>query len=543
MKLGRKSFKLDNIFLEKWPFPKGASTTLHWIKSPEMIGEEKQWMMDVVFKQPNGVFKDVQVPWGMLPMLRLGKEFVDGFETGNNEIGDTFNISFSKNTSLKVEEAFSAVSKNRYELRTKNNLHELCVIMFDGVQTVVIPCLEIIRFFFALNKMLALKTLQPFDFSELVAADIKDQEVFLEFTKQIPKYLLNPMLVKLFARLFADENWFESWQQIYIEREKQITNIHLKSENPISLKCIPPVYKNSIWQVRAIQDGKRLFVLEILRCVDKNPSIIQKVEYIHPRSYIREKTKYFPGSEYSVDYSVKLRVNRTSSGPKTTKNPLTIENLTPGYIEEDPIEIKEISHKSKIEGYSFVGIGINPKKSKLGKNKDITVSFNDDSKLGNSIAAEFIPTQDDVDVPKGLKDFFKAINIMKRLNPNLEISHSINTTPEYSGLAYCGLGVRKYALVKVTNMGPEVYIIEFDLSDGHSISTILFSPADLKFVERLFNEFIVGQGNWAKEDLEEKIIKEEQYKVNWVKHTSKEPHSWGERILQKAVDVCCSNLQ
>lgn len=536
MKLRKKSFSSKNVFLEKWPFPTGEPVVLHWIKSPMMKGDEKQWMMDVVFKRPNGTLSDLSVPWGLLPMLRLGKEFIDGFATGCNDIGEVSNISFSDKASLKVEESFTAVSKNRYELSTKNNLQEKCVIIFDGAQTVVIPCLEIIRFFFAINKTIAHKLLQPFDFSELVVASIEDKEVFLEFTRQIPQYILSDLFLKFITRTFFDPAWSESLRQIYIEREKQIITTHLKPSNLIPLKCLPPVYKKSIWQVRAIQDGKRIFVLEILKCIDKKPGIFKSIEYTHPGFYSYDKRKHFPAPDDLINYKNKLKVNRTPAGPSGIKNPIIIKNPVPAYIQEEPIEIIKIPYVTKPEGYNSYGIGINVGKTKVDKGKAITISFNDEGKQGNSLAAEFIPTEDNVDVPKGLKDFFKAINAIKNLNPNLDISHTINTTPENSALAHCELGLRKYALVRVKNMGSEVYIIEFDLSDGHSISTILFSPADLKFVERLFDEFIIGQGNWAMEKLE-KIISANDIMIDWAKHTSTEPFLWGDRILQKLYKI------
>jgi hypothetical protein len=161
--------------------------------------------------------------------------------------------------------------------------------------------------------------------------------------------------------------------------------------------------------------------------------------------------------------------------------------------------------------------------------------LNEEARKGDLPVAEFLPFTDinKLDVGPGLKDFFQAVTVMKELKPEWDITYVINTVPLESVLAYCGMNPRKYALVKINFSKSEAYIIEFDLSDGHSISTILFCPGYMDFVDALFGEYIIGQGNWAREEL--KDIK--TIKIDWAKHTSIDSNLWGQRLIDKIVKI------
>jgi hypothetical protein len=240
-------------------------------------------MLVIVFKRPNGILKDVSLPWGALPAIRLGKEFVDGVPTWENTLGKNYSLDFSAGASFKTQTAIT-ISPNVYPLKTRPNLGEYCVVIFDKELTVIVPCLEIIRFFFAVNKQMAYRTLQPFNFSDLVPASMEQDKVLLAFTRQIPHNALNKLLAKVIAQVLYDPSWSEAWKNIYISREEQTLNVDHDFNEVIPLKAIPPVYKNSIWEVRALQDGKRLLVLEIISYTDGNPSPFHFLDFTHPRS-------------------------------------------------------------------------------------------------------------------------------------------------------------------------------------------------------------------------------------------------------------------
>ncbi len=205
----------------------------------------------------------------------------------------------------------------------------------------------------------------------------------------------------------------------------------------------------------------------------------------------------------------------------------------PVHEEEETINIKENRIEDNIDGIKreMIPVGVNPNKNNL---KDIKISFNDESHKGILPAGEFSPIVDirDKVIPRGLKKFFEALNIVKELDEELTIDYSIGMVPAESVLAYCGTNPRKFTFVEIKSNEKQVYIIEFDVSDDHGISTLIFSPNVIGTTIEIINKYIVGKGNWAKEEL-----KKENIQVDWAKHTISDPFLWGQRIFQKVQKI------
>lgn len=280
-----------------------------------------------------------------------------------------------------------------------------------------------------------------------------------------------------------------------------------------------------------MKDGKRFLVLEIISYIDNNPSPFCNLGYTHPRTRKYKRTRYKVKDKRLIDYDTRAKINRGISGLTNNRNPIMIKNEPPIHKQKDPIIIEEIPAEILMDGVKQTGggIGVNQKNGK--KAREIKVTLNDESRNGIFQAAEFLPFTDinNMDVGLGLKSFFEAVNAMKELRPEWDITYVINNVPEDLVLAVCGNNLRKYALIKVKNIDFEAYVMEFDLSDELSISTIMFSPANLEFVDQLFDKYITSQKHWAREDLEDT----EDYRVDWVKHMSLKPEIRGKSIVQK----------
>ncbi len=525
-------------YFSNWPFPKDEPVTIHWLKSPIMKGQNKQWMMDITFKRISGELVDFPVPWGCLPMLRYGKEFINGLPTGN-DLGSTLNLSFSKNARYKIEQAFTAISPKNYKLVTKENLQELCVIIFDEGQTVVIPCIEIIRSFFAVNKLLTYQILQLYNFQDLVTANFENRSVQLEFSRRFSYRSIqkNELIVKILANVLFDTSWNESWRGVFTSRAKKNFADADGLEKVIPLKCIPPVYQNCLWTVRAIKDGKRILVQEIYNTNNNDIGSFDYVGYIHPGSKKKDKNQLI-NSTKTKETNVEAKIDRDENkAPSNNNNPYLLQNELPVHKDTHVIAIEEIPWaigknktglSGETEGVAIVRTGQLKRK--------ITVSLNEIGGQGQVQAAEFVALTDKSEIPKGLSSFFKAINATKEINKNIKIDYSIGKVPENSVLAYCKGSSRQYGLVKLSLYEIVGYIMDLDLSDEHGLSTIIFKPKKeglnlASLVVDLLVENITRQGFWARE----KVESINKIKVSWAKHTSLEPEAWGKRLFEKVM--------
>ena len=122
-----------------WPFDKTEAVSLHWLRSPYHAGKMKQWQMQAVFRRENGTLHDLAVPWGALPAFRLGSVYRDGKLTGESPLGTRMQIGFCSSPKVSICDAISV--PRQYELRTRFNLQEKCVVIWNRGERIVVPCL------------------------------------------------------------------------------------------------------------------------------------------------------------------------------------------------------------------------------------------------------------------------------------------------------------------------------------------------------------------------------------------------------------------
>mgnify|MGYP006869434341 FL=1 len=63
---------------KNWPFGSNEKPVLYWMTSPRKC--DSGWVMDAVFKRQSGLLPRivrVEVPWGTLPYLRIGRIYYD----------------------------------------------------------------------------------------------------------------------------------------------------------------------------------------------------------------------------------------------------------------------------------------------------------------------------------------------------------------------------------------------------------------------------------------------------------------------------------
>jgi len=242
-----------------WPFPKDHVVTLHWVQSPFMEPVSRQWKTNAVFLDGSELV-GVEVPWGALPLLRCGHNYLDGFPL-RNTASSTKVIDLRHEPPVSIEEAGSAIPRYLLSLQTRNNLAEKCwVFSSANGQQVVIPMVEGIRVLVAPTRYLALHCLDPAFLGEVVRKySLDGDKLSIEFTDEIPLSVLTEGMVLHLARLLLQPDLRAAWDAIYFSlRQPEAA----RSPSP---KVELPMPKLTWIVVRGQAAGDKLLVREFVR--------------------------------------------------------------------------------------------------------------------------------------------------------------------------------------------------------------------------------------------------------------------------------------
>lgn len=175
---------MAELKLRPWHFNENEIVELYWLGAPykESPG---QWMIPVVFRRPEGSFKEEIFPWGTLPVLIPGRKYIDGTLQPDNSTGTEFTIRISPFTDFSICRGFD-IPRSLYSFGEINRYGEqlLCKFMLSGT-VYYIPCLEIVRFFLAPHSALLNRLLEPNGMSSLIGQDTElDNGIEIKLTKE-----------------------------------------------------------------------------------------------------------------------------------------------------------------------------------------------------------------------------------------------------------------------------------------------------------------------------------------------------------------------
>ncbi len=523
----------------KWPFDEREIVTLHWLRSPFMYGENKQWYLTALFRRENNKVVGLDLPWGILPLLKIGGQYVDG-KACNNYTGYSLCFDLSTKVTVDINKAADVIPDSLYSLYNNKDYNERCVVIRDNDMTVIVPCLEVIRSFFVIDKTLAHAILRPDSFTEICTSEYDENKgrVDISFSNKVPYSVITQSLVKRLALILYDNYWNASWSQVCnIKKERG------EEDWPFCrVECPPPVFSDCSWNVRAIQNERNIFVLEIVGVTPNKPFPFEEIRYTHPRSH--------DGHEASPSSSVKipkskpkneriLSINQDGLSAKNITNPQTnrfkasffdysndivITEITLGSIlsqdEGDPeIEMPdnesaepEITEAVSIRSTSVVSeddhsTGMDEQTSSRSEVQQ--VSFDDESGFGEIKAAEFVPIENTRQIPRSFENFIDAIRVISKdqveNEADFEAHYIIRDIPENSPLSKINKEEnRQYSLVRLLYPDKSRYILEIDVSDEHEISTIIFKIVSgnlWTIVEKILVEYMSASGCWDREKL------------------------------------------
>lgn len=522
--------------LGSWPFPYNAPARLLWVKSPLQVGEYKQWQQKVLFGAENGQLHVHTLPWGTIPSLKLGEVYVNGSVSDLTPVGIVKDFTFGADVNCRVISTDSL--KNPWVAKVREYCKELvwerCACIESNSVRLWIPCVEIARAFFAINKQMAYLLLEPGGLTKVCTSELKSGRVKIDFNRSVPLASLNQVLVTRIATVLYHSHWWDSWQQVWNRSIKHIGDSNAYSQ----LFCCPPIIKHTSWTVRGIQYGNDFFVFEVKEFRTSSKLPFTEVSYTHPNLTIsvndgnqsEDKNNADGGNEHNGNKNKVGEIGTDIASPSNHSNPLrgsvTASSITFGnnvkvskrFAGERPAKDKSNSPEPQAE------------KCDSESNSCIPVSMNGEAGIGEFRAAEFRPIEMLESIPPGLKPFLGAVAKITRST----VGCTIEQLPDDSPLSKLGNGHRHFALAHIINDSKdEGYALEIDSSDGQRLSTIIFKPTSgtegLKSAKKLLVNCLSKQGHWTLEAIKGNITV--GYKL--AKHSNLDPVSWGHRLRTK----------
>lgn len=510
-----------------WPFDTEETVRLHWLRSPYHVGEAKQWQMQAVFKRRNGDLTDVAVPWGALPSFRLGRSYRAGKPTEESPLGTSETVRFCSNPRVRIERA-AAVPRS-YELRTKMNLEERCVVVWSRGETIVVPCLEVIRAYFAPNRMMTSELLGPDLFSEVCSASLADGQASLQFTERVSTAALSPDVVLRMALVLFDREFQAAWRSVWISVNPQGGADIRKEEPAHPLIVDPPCLPGSSWTVRCLRFGQITLVLEIEKFKPAVSLPFTAVSYEHPRFHVYEGGKKLGGGTLTLEDPEETVVSSEPKPPKGLTSPYAVQiGITTADLSRaiEVIKIREPVAAGALDGDSPIGSRL---RKESVSTKDGTLY--EEAGTGELPSVEFVPFAALSQVTANFRNFFKALHLIQ----GETLAFFEGAAPEgccLPCLPKTSGNPRPYVLVCVSGAGRKFFLLEVDGSDGHGISTLVFarpreSPASQQSAEHLLKKGTAGSGHWDRDRLRALLG---VGKFELLRHTRSSADAWAYRL-------------
>lgn len=249
----------------------GEHIELYWFVGFEQNVKESWFVRTVVRGMESGKFHMMQLPIGLLPMLSLGQVFSEGELLSLSAKGliETLTI----NDVSQFEEITSAdIPQKLYSFEGREAGVQRLFRYKTSQGEVLIPAIELIRYLFLHNRVLANALMRPGAINLLFHPEAPGYHpnLVLRFTAELPKHCLSHKFAQEFAWIALDSQARRAWDSVY-----------LLSHRRQYVSFVPPALKNSAWTFRGVQHGNTWLVLELLHLTGKQQPC-DKLSYGHP---------------------------------------------------------------------------------------------------------------------------------------------------------------------------------------------------------------------------------------------------------------------
>lgn len=199
---------MRRIVIKNWPYPKGIKAMLLRIDNPVYDGQGN-WHSDVIFRSIYKEYKTIPLAWGLLPMLRTGQVFCDGYQ-----------VEYRSNTK---RERFDFNNPQFeffiHEFTSNNALVKIpCYRTVQNGITYNIVAVEVVRSFFARTRTLAYEILQENNLMRLCQSRLKEgdeKSITIHFSPECPARLCTEKWLPILAWMSTNKLAQLSWASFF----------------------------------------------------------------------------------------------------------------------------------------------------------------------------------------------------------------------------------------------------------------------------------------------------------------------------------------
>ncbi len=496
------------------PLLRNRTAVLHWFGNVRQDSRHR-WTIRALFVEDREYFT-VDCAIGLLPGLRLGQTFKNG-EPSNIKKNVEGSVTIPQATSFKDEMAIDVCRKFNYYLNGINEMMMQRMVSFlaDGM-TYYIPFVELVRSLFASSTFLSNGLFRP-NYLGLSIENytISSRSLDIQFSGMVPASIITEDFVYQVAWILSHKEVLDSYQSIYTHVER---HYQTESGSPLFGK-IPPL-DNLEFTYRGIQNDQMILILELLGVHELD----QQFENIFIRHPQFKERVYTPGPK-------KARI-------KPTIKEFEVQEQTPWEDTNQPI-ISSIetnigyTKKAKVikvlEGEQVVHTG-REVILKEGRGGIILPSGVDESVIGGNVQPIELKGQtldQKWDSPSGLREFQLMFQQLQTVNTTLKMSLEFRYFPIDGSFAHLPNGNRRQCAILIAKGGEKVVIVlEADLSDGHSLTTLVLYLKNMsqeKQINSILRKMVINHGYW-----DENTLNGFRYKK--LKHTHTSIEHWAIKI-------------
>jgi hypothetical protein len=537
MTLNKKVY--NKIKLSIWPFEKGEVVKLYWIDHP--FREREQWVMNIYFQsQWNKEIQRCKVPWGTLPILKIGCLYTDGelltYENKTNSAQENSTKKIGVFT-FDINDSFECNS-DKHSIKVSNDKHYSVVSnsfrLKQGSKEFRIPVIEVIRSVMARNRKLVYAVLEPnsLDFFFLIKAHEQDPtRIRIDFTRQYPTDLiLSNQHVRHLLWISTDDQAKKAWNGVH--RSLYVT--------PNKGLCFPFPIKGD-FQIKARYSEKNAIIrIEEIVSFSGQTFNINDVIITSPllkKSSYSNKNKLRTYKDISND---ELTIDSEGDGAKKSEEILDIEMANIEFTNPPNIHRQRNGQVKKRLKKDENTIEMEIERQNLVSTADVGGS-------NTVMGLEYRDMNEVADWYDGdIGEFIKVLTSMNIRYDDVSIQYVSSQLPEgLKGKKFCklddGITPRSYILARITHRnGTIVHLLEIERK-GKSLSTLALmdqrknSGIEDHILQEILTGLVNKNGTWDKKimsGLAGKGIITERIKHTYVK---REIWEHADRLYEKIV--------
>lgn len=528
---------------KNWPFGINENPVLYWMTSPRK--NAFGWVMDAVFKRQSQFsprIVRVEVPWGTLPYLRIGRTYYDrGRLDETSKHGLEGNLILLPKNRGKIIPAHTMPRELRSFYKDYQLSEEMVWMIVDRSKTYYIPCLELIRAFLASSVYMTNQLLFPTAIENMVSEEeVADTVLDMVLNSRIPTTIANNSTAFHIAWLRHNHAARGMWNGIFAtQRHKaragQWPTLDVALQSGVPLECEPPNDTKYLIKYRGFYSGNSWLVQEITS-VEGFDIPFEEVYFSHPllatvrfedgRSNAPKTYPKMVGTvkEYEID-------NQGGTAKPSSFQPRMVVSGVE-FLAKKKIKMKRVSNQERTAKRNE---GDCPTRDWCPSHR-VTTQGERRSGTLRSLEVRGISLVNynnlSMENRDGLKEFIDTVNLMQEWQLGWNMQVEFVPVPEGTRISKYPSGERRMcAVIKIDQpYKTSIWIVEVARPDQWQISTLLLreNPTEALAEGGLKFKWLKEDGHWDSE-----VFERYPTEFQRIRHTDFGIKRWAERISEK----------